>query len=98
MFVLFGFPSSVTCRRAGDAAGALTVLRGMSKMGISPGEHAIASTMEAFAQVGDVNQVMSLIKVNVLRSVFCVWFFLRWGVFSLFLTWGAIADVSRMIL
>ena len=56
-----------TRRRAGDAAGALGVLRGMSKTGITPGEHAIASTMEAFARVGDVNQVMSLMKVNVLQ-------------------------------
>lgn len=51
-------------RRSGDAAGALVILRGMSKAGISLGEHSLAATMEAFATVGDVEKVLALMKVD----------------------------------
>lgn len=36
----------------------------MSKAGILPGEHALASTMEAFAKAGDVGQVLALVEVR----------------------------------
>lgn len=52
-------------RRAGDAAGALVILRGMAKAGVPPGEQSLASTMEAFASKGDVDRVLSLVKVGV---------------------------------
>lgn len=54
----------IDCRRAGDAQGALVILRGMAKAGIPPGEHSLASTMEAFALKGDVDRVLSLVKVG----------------------------------
>lgn len=56
-------------RRAGDAAGALVILRGMSKAGVLPGEYAIASTIEAFALQGDVDQVLALMEVLIFYFV-----------------------------
>lgn len=52
-------------RRAGDAVGALVILRGMAKAGVAPGEHSLASTMEAFALAGDVDRVLSLVEVGI---------------------------------
>lgn len=36
----------------------------MPKVGIIPGEHSLASTMEAFAKRGDVDKVLALMKVK----------------------------------
>lgn len=36
----------------------------MSKAGVPPGEYAIASTIEAFALQGDVEQVLALMEVG----------------------------------
>ena len=51
------------------------MLRGMQRAGIAPGEDAFASTMEAFAERGDVDQVLALLKVTRLAfasSIFVV--------------------------
>lgn len=41
-------------------------------MGIVPGEHSLASTMEAFAKHGDVDKVLALMKVMIFCfSSFC---------------------------
>lgn len=52
------------CRRAGDTAGALAILRGMTKAGVPPGELSFAAAMEAFAMAGDIDRVAALMKVN----------------------------------
>lgn len=57
---------SIDGRRAGDAAGGLVILRGMAKVGVSPGEHSLAATMEAFALAEDIDGVLSLVQVGVL--------------------------------
>lgn len=38
----------------------------MPKAGVLPGQHTIASTMDAFAAQGDVEQVLALMKVSFL--------------------------------
>lgn len=54
----------------------------MTGAGIAPGEHALASTMEAFADTGDLDQVLALMGVRlwfsrgILLPVFLVIFLL----------------------